>query len=270
MEGELTPDSVKQSEDGTVFSFLGQPVDIPVGAESDVPVDLTSAQEKGSTPSLAVPDSTSEILDTNDPAGKVTKTPQKIAVKQLTTGTSEKKKKRKAIRPGQGMNKEQEPVVAVAEAKGWEPAIAVTKEQEPAVTIEQESAVTVTKEQVTVTKEQEPVFTTTKEQPADTATKEQVLESGHSISPIFSNKNLSSSSILKEESTGKTKTESERTSERVPCDTELMTEEPPCADCASAELSPMQTSGNYTVQFTHEENLAGLLQSYASGVSKIR
>lgn len=321
VKGELSPDAVKQSEDGTVFSFLDQPVaaEFPLTGKPSIPEHLTHVQEKYTT-GPASPDSTSGILDTlssielRDPvAGKVTKTPQKMAV------TSEKKKKRKAIRPGQGANKEHlEPAVT----KEVEPAATVTKEWEPTVTKEWEPAVTVAKEQEpavieqgptkeqepAVAREQEPTNVVTKDQkpakerelaakadsgvnvlsamismrhPSPTPSLEQETTSarefppsvlppasGHSVSPTFPNENLPSSNSLKEESTGKSKTLPERTCERVPLDTELMEGVPLSAGVEGDDQT--STSGNYIVQFTHEESLAGLLQSYASGLSKVR
>ena len=278
---ETSPDSdsAKQAEDGTGFSFLDQPVaaECPLSTKPGVNDVLRNSQDHHSEDSEdkeLMPDvhnSTSERVDAltedcgiaqpnevRDPvAEKLIKIPKRTTTKQLALTASEKKKKRKAFRPGQGVSKEEvreEDPSSTGQESGGAVAVElepVTKQQEPAVA---EITGVMEKKQELVDEDKAII--------GDEHVLPVTLPPGHSSGHIASLENDCSISDGELSPSGKEELAGEKNT---------LIEGTMHGDSASDDTTWQGSSlGNYNVQFTHEESLAGLLQSYGSGLSKLR
>lgn len=245
-------DSVQQSKSDDIpdsFSFLDQPVADPKEcAVTKGSISIISYNESTKSPSLPVEsDATS--------AKEATKTSQRSVGNRLTPGTGEKKKKKKAIRPGQNVSKEDDADAHIPLDNTKYEQVALTEADKslelPSVTL-----------QVDVSR------------PTDTNLMPHPINSpSEKLTPSVTPAAIESEDV-------------EQKSVVVPLETKSSHEEERVAECAGAgdaiktvdesEGTPLPkeiiitSPVNYAIQFSHEESLAGLLQSYASGLLKLR
>lgn len=259
MNEEFIPqedDSQEKADDkpGDGFSFLDQPVAATVGIEA---VQPALEQIKSSAFQESLESSSQSKL----------KTSQKVVVNRSTAATNEKKKKRKAIRPGQGVIKEELSTVSSSFAITTQP----IESEVNAVT--EPTRVTEITELPTVTSQ----LTATAELPTVTA---QPTESNEESIAETSKANELEASGGETTATDAIEMPANNDYETTEADgplprADVSTSElysPEARELSSAEIAPveLEETPNYDVQFDHEESLAGLLQSYASGLSQMK
>lgn len=257
-------------DDAGGFSFLAQPpaTDVVIGEEDIVqkhspPVEQSEPSHSLSNQSEVVSGSTeTSSCDQQSDVHSNTKSDTKKRVGQrLPFASGDKKKKRKAIRPGQGVVIEdtQLPPKVPANSDHSASIIEETNHKDRefggAVSIEEDSVVT-----KTCHPESLPAV-------EDTVAPTSIIQATEdSDSGLLSEEQNPAPSNLKDADDGPSA--SSLVGERV--DNSEHTSIDDTGKTGKDLLLQKESSPNYMVEFTHEETLAGLLQSYSNGLLRFR
>ena len=240
------------SDETKGFAFLAQPLAETVstsGSEEQEPSAEASADDSNSLQYGSV----ENHLPENSPVCEQFKdasTPQKTP--RTSVGTGEKKKKKKAIRPGQHVTKE--PFSADMAANNRRDTSTTICEEhcspapETIPTLDKEPALSKVAEDMVSSKE-------VKEKVISSEQMEKQVVCSNTIEEHILHSNGETLVVAIAAATDQNK-------EISPVDVELSQ--------LKEVLEKEVKSANYTIQFTHEESLEGLLQSYTSGLSKLR
>ena len=269
----ISPDLEEEEEEKSTpgFSFLDSPVSTTIGPE-DVSVNskpssqgqaLSYNQDTGNSPqSVSSPVHTPAIgIPTNNQLVQ-SSNPKQVSEKIVKRSTGEKKKKRKAIRPGQGVSKEQVHIPSAESVPKWSSTSPISVHVNDDTSPSEDTPPSHVNDDLPpshVNDDTSPSYVNDDTAPSHVNGDTPPSHANDDTPPSHVHNNIPSDSV-----------------DLVPPMDEKVEQEPSStADCASikseeVEISMKSGPGNYTIQCSHEETLAGLLQSYASGLSRLR